>query len=884
MAACFGAAMGGAAPYPDLSKGRPPEVLDARIGANLRLGDDPAELPATQRGQAEPHVVRSAANPQVLLATFQEGRYFDGGALGCGYAVSRDGGLTWRRGLVPNLTPVSGGRYVRSTDPVAGAGPQGDLYLQNLVALQGVFTIAAVVVSRSTDRGDTWSEPVTVFEARNRLVQPDKNWLAVNDYPQAANAGRLVSTWTSFISNSAGASLASNLESSYSDDRGATWSAPAAITPPGGDYQATQPLFLPDGSLYVVYIEFLDANDVTRYSIQGRHSVDGGRTYAANATRIIDVRNGWDDPAMRDGVFLPAATVARGTGELFVTYTAVVEGTPRVHVTKSGDRGATWSRPVVVSDQPAGGSVMNPAIAVTPDGRNVSVVFMDRRHSPDPTSLVDHYVALSPDGGATWQRNLRLTEMSSPTRYGPSTARGTMLGDYLGLAPSLAPEQPCVAVWCDTRTGDSDPYAVRFMPAAAGNFGTWRLAHGLGSAGTDTDGDGQVELVEFVSGTDPRKADSGEAEVLRRVEAEALEVAWLQRPEVEVPVVHVATGTLEMPSPATVPLRNEHPLMASESLPPNKPSGTLVWRGIRAAVPAGSAVAVARYFRPEAEAPAVRGGEVAVIGTEARLANLSIRGRIGPDLSPLLVGFAVDGSKSLLVRAAGPALTILGVPEALAEPQLSLLGPGANLLRANSRWAEGGATAELFARVGAFPFASGSRDAALAVNLERNAYNVVVGSANRRPGVALVEIYDTDAPAPSARGPRLVNLSYRAEPASGGEAQIAGLVIAGLQPRRVLIRAVGPTLAAFGLSGAMPDPVLTLYRGSSRLAANDDWEISRSAGAVALQASRVGAFALESASLDAAILITLAPGAYTVVVNSADARSGVVLLEVYDAD
>src|SRR4051812_37911890 len=92
----------------DLAKGHPPAVLDPRVGANVRLGDDPAVLPATQRGQAEPHLCRSISNINVLLATFQEGRFSaDGGAIDDGYAISRDGGLTWTRGLIPLLTQAS---------------------------------------------------------------------------------------------------------------------------------------------------------------------------------------------------------------------------------------------------------------------------------------------------------------------------------------------------------------------------------------------------------------------------------------------------------------------------------------------------------------------------------------------------------------------------------------------------------------------------------------------------------------------------------------------------------------------------------------------------------------------------------------------------------
>jgi hypothetical protein len=113
---------------------------------------------------------------------------------------------------------------------------------------------------------------------------------------------------------------------------------------------------------------------------------------------------------------------------------------------------------------------------------------------------------------------------------------------------------------------------------------------------------------------------------------------------------------------------------------------------------------------------------------------------------------------------------------------------------------------------------------------------------------------------------------------------IAGFVLTGTQPRRILLRAIGPGLAPFGVARALSDPVLALYRGQSQLAANDDWEISRSAAAMAVTGQRLKAFSLPSASLDAALLLTLAPGAYTVNVSSADGSPGVALVEVYDAN
>ncbi len=93
-------------------------------------GDDPSQLPPMMRAQAEPHIFRSPVDPEFLAAVFQEGRFaIDGGAVDCGYSVTHDGGLTWTRALIPNLTMITGGPYFRATDPVAGIDLNGTIFL-----------------------------------------------------------------------------------------------------------------------------------------------------------------------------------------------------------------------------------------------------------------------------------------------------------------------------------------------------------------------------------------------------------------------------------------------------------------------------------------------------------------------------------------------------------------------------------------------------------------------------------------------------------------------------------------------------------------------------------------------------------------------------------
>jgi hypothetical protein len=145
-------------------------------------------------------------------------------------------------------------------------------------------------------------------------------------------------------------------------------------------------------------------------------------------------------------------------------------------------------------------------------------------------------------------------------------------------------------------------------------------------------------------------------------------------------------------------------------------------------------------------------------------------------------------------------------------------------------------------------------------------------------GVGLVEAYDLDA----GSAARLKNLSMRARVAPGAGVAIPGLVIAGENARTVLVRAVGPGLAAFGVSGTLARPSLVVMAANRAVAANAGWEASADPAALAAAAGRVGAFALQSGRADAALVATLPAGAWTIQVSGADGGSGVVLVEVYD--
>jgi hypothetical protein len=269
----------------------------------------------------------------------------------------------------------------------------------------------------------------------------------------------------------------------------------------------------------------------------------------------------------------------------------------------------------------------------------------------------------------------------------------------------------------------------------------------------------------------------------------------------------------------------------------------------------------------------------AASGSRARLANLSVRSAAGAGDQALLVGFVVaGGSKNLLIRGVGPALAQFGVGGVLADPQLGVYSGGTVLLT-NDNWesAQAAEKASAAVGVGAFALPAGGRDTAVLPTLGSGAYTAQVSGVGGATGIALLELYD----AAGASTARLVNASARTQVGTGANVLIAGFTIAGAAAKTVLIRAVGPTLANFGVVGSLADPTLTVLSSRGPLATNDNWSTG-SGAAVAQAAGAVGAFALPSGSLDAALLLSLAPGSYTAQVAGVRDTAGVALVEVYD--
>ncbi len=251
---------------------------------------------------------------------------------------------------------------------------------------------------------------------------------------------------------------------------------------------------------------------------------------------------------------------------------------------------------------------------------------------------------------------------------------------------------------------------------------------------------------------------------------------------------------------------------------------------------------------------------------------------------PLILGFVVSSdSKTVLVRGVGPGLQSQGVTGFLTQPRLSLSTIGGTQVLQNTKWGGDPALAQLFAQLGEFPLQADSNDTAAAPTLNRGVYTVVIDPAvSTASGQVLAEVYDA---AGEASTQQFAAMSARGYIEAGGMLT-GGFYLTGDQPRRVLIRGAGPVLTKAGVTDALSDSVVRVFRGQTVIAENNDWETPVAGGAsgaeIAAAAAATGPAPFDAGSKDAAVLVTLEPGLYTAQVTGATGAAGTVLIEIYE--
>jgi arylsulfate sulfotransferase len=257
---------------------------------------------------------------------------------------------------------------------------------------------------------------------------------------------------------------------------------------------------------------------------------------------------------------------------------------------------------------------------------------------------------------------------------------------------------------------------------------------------------------------------------------------------------------------------------------------------------------------------------------DARALNISTRGDIGPGDDALIGGFIVTGteSKKVVLRVLGPSLSNSGVTGTLPDPVLTLHDSTGSVIATNDDWQSDPGAAELTANKLA---PSDLLEAATVQTLAPGAYTVVATGKDLDSGIGLVEAYDLSPEMPS----KLANISTRGAVGTGEDVLISGFIVGDVNNATVVVRAIGPSLAAFGLSDTLADPMLTVFDANGApIASNNDWQD-------ATYASDVSSNGLApSDPLEAAIILHPPAGSYTAIVSGVNDGIGVGLVEVYD--
>src|ERR671934_507742 len=408
--------------------------------------------------EVEPFVAVNPTNPSNIVGVFQQDRWSNGGAHGLVASTTHDGGSTWSESWAhfstcSGGTAANGGNYDRASDPWVTFAPNGDVYQISLSASADV-TVSAVLVSKSVDGGDTWTEPTTL--ARNVSAFGfgpgfnDKESITAD--PGVASNVYAVWDRSRFPSDQAGVTAQMNAASIRGDiiftrttDGGQTWETARDILGLNQNEftSGNQIAVLPDGTLVDV---FEDLNGSGRQPSPNQfhqsiiRSTDKGVTWSKvidiSTDKSIAVRDPDTGAGIRAGAGLPDIAVAPN-GTLYAVWSdGRFSGFAHddVALSRSTDGGLTWSNPIKVNASPSGVAAFTPSVDVSSDG-TVAVTYYDfRNNTPNTHTLpTDAFAIFSHDGGQTFGGEVRLTKKSFDLDLAP-VAGGKFLGDYVGLS------------------------------------------------------------------------------------------------------------------------------------------------------------------------------------------------------------------------------------------------------------------------------------------------------------------------------------------------------------------------------------------------------------------------------------------------------------------
>jgi hypothetical protein len=442
---------------------------------------------------AEPMVAVDPTNPMHLVAAFQQDRWDDGGDLGNLGVVSTDGGKSWSlAGTQPAFTICTGGTLDRASDPTVAFSSDGSTVYQAGLAFNAngpaFGGTSSVQVSRSTDGGKTWQQPVIVKEDTSTTVLNDKDWITADP----TNSRNAYVVWDRLVSPSVNANpgafeTAAALRGpswfSETTDRGTTWTTPKIMYDPGQKNQtigneivapAAGPAAgdLLDGFTLILNKGVGGKNFRQATYVAVIRSTNGGATWSAptivNPLVVADASS-LDGQQYRTADDLPQFTTNPINGNLYVVWQDgrfSTTGQPKVAFSESTDGGTTWSTPTEIDQAPAGAATFTPQIAVNSAG-TIGVTYYDNERATfSNPGFTDEYIVhchaatadcSKPANWAAGGETLLSTSGSFDMLTAPLTPTGFFVGDYEGL----------------TASGTTfDPFFVMSQPISTNPFST----------------------------------------------------------------------------------------------------------------------------------------------------------------------------------------------------------------------------------------------------------------------------------------------------------------------------------------------------------------------------------------------------------------------------
>jgi hypothetical protein len=429
-----------------------------------------------ENAEVESWLAIDPTNASHLVGIFQQDRWSGGGAHGLMTAVSRDSGASWKLGFA-HLSRCSGGNpgngadYERVSDPWVTFSPDGTVF-QSGLSFNGTNANQATLVVRSTDGGDTWSDPTTLMFDTDPTVSQDKDSITADPN----SPGFAYAIWSRYVFTDADQQvlISSPAWFSRTTDGGAPWEPARLIyDPPPGSYTLGHEIVgLPDRTLVDMFFQY-DNTSSAFYTIR---SSDQGLTWSQPTLidtyqdiGIVDVKTG---ELVRGGV--PNIAVNPATGTLyFVWMDARFSGGLRdgIAFSTSMDGGMSWS-PAVQVNQAPNVQAFAPAIAVTTNGR-IAITYYDfRKDTSDPNVLLTNYWRItSANGDHTWQE-IPLSS-SFDLRTAPKTGLGYMVTDYEGLVASAGSFVSFfVTANSGSATNPTDVFATSTEKGIGGNTST----------------------------------------------------------------------------------------------------------------------------------------------------------------------------------------------------------------------------------------------------------------------------------------------------------------------------------------------------------------------------------------------------------------------------